>query len=322
MPNEPIQPGRLLPDERDQAKANPLYQQTAVSVDAGAADKLRSTKQLTELPQEDLQELADELGLDRSRYHSRHELILAIHQRRQVIARMDRQAMLEVIQWGRRTVPTNATLLQIANEITRIHSMRFSGLSERGLVILAVLRNVKLNGTESVPELVKKLKKQEGLFAKLNRKRRAMMGSIVSNMIGEEQSAEPQEPAAPKSSNGTKSSSAMATTSDSGTIRDEIEDAGLFGGIAGRIKKTADQYLNQKLDEIEARIDRKLDEIDRRLAEWRDKEIANRIRILKITLWASVIVAALALVYSYIKVYIVGDMTRDPSPTQQVDTRK
>src|SRR5207253_9662788 len=88
------------------------------------------------------------------------------------------------------------------------------------------------------------------------------------------------------------------------TIKEEIEESGLFGGIAGRIKKTADAYINQKLDEIEARIDRKLDEIDRRLGEWRDKEIANRIRILKITLWASVIVAAVSLIYSYVKVYI------------------
>ena len=85
----------------------------------------------------------------------------------------------------------------------------------------------------------------------------------------------------------------------------QIEESGLFGGIAARVKKTADSYINQKLDEIEARIDRKLDEIDRRLAEWRDKEIANRIRILKITLWASVIVAVVSLIYSYIKVYIV-----------------
>jgi hypothetical protein len=46
-----------------------------------------------------------------------------------------------------------------------------------------------------------------------------------------------------------------------------------------------------------------LDEIDRRLAEWRDKEIANRIRILKITLWASVIVGVLSLIYSYVKIY-------------------
>jgi len=78
----------------------------------------------------------------------------------------------------------------------------------------------------------------------------------------------------------------------------------LFGGIAGRLKKSADSYVNQKLDEIEARIDRKLDEIDRRQGDWRDKEIANRIRILKITLWASVIVGVVSLIYSYI-VYLI-----------------
>ena len=93
---------------------------------------------------------------------------------------------------------------------------------------------------------------------------------------------------------------------DAAVVLKEIEESGLFGGITSRIKKSADAYVNQKLDEIEARIDRKLDEIDRRLAEWRDKEIANRIRILKITLWASVIVGAFSLLYSYAKVYIVG----------------
>jgi hypothetical protein len=91
----------------------------------------------------------------------------------------------------------------------------------------------------------------------------------------------------------------------------------LIGGLAGRIKREADVYLNQKLDEIEARIDRKLDEIDRRLAEWRDREIANRIRILKITLWASVIVAAVSLVYSYVKVYF-WDAPRPAQRTEQV----
>ena len=89
-------------------------------------------------------------------------------------------------------------------------------------------------------------------------------------------------------------------------LKEEIEESGLLGGLTNRIKKSADSYVNQKLDEIEARIDRKLDEIDRRLAEWRDKEIANRLRILKITLWASVIVGAFSLIYSYIKVYVVG----------------
>ena len=89
------------------------------------------------------------------------------------------------------------------------------------------------------------------------------------------------------------------------SIKEEIEESGLFGGISNRLKKSADVYLNQKLDEIENRIDRKLDEIDRRLAEWRDKEIANRIKILKITLWASVIVGVVSLIYTYVTEYVV-----------------
>ena len=97
--------------------------------------------------------------------------------------------------------------------------------------------------------------------------------------------------------------SPVAPSGRSASIKEDIEESGLLGGITNRLKKSADSYVNQKLDEIEARIDRKLDEIDRRLAEWRDKEIANRIRILKITLWASVIVGAFSLIYTYVKVY-------------------
>src|SRR5207248_10269051 len=96
---------------------------------------------------------------------------------------------------------------------------------------------------------------------------------------------------------------AQAGAPGTASVKQDIEEAGLIGGIASRVKKSADSYLNQKLDEIEARIDRKLDEIDRRLAEWRDKEIANRIRILKITLWASVIVSLISLIYMYVQTY-------------------
>jgi hypothetical protein len=155
---------------------------------------------------------------------------------------------------------------------------------------------------DPVPVLIRRLKRQEGLFAKLNRKRRAMLGSIVSNMIGDNSPAGDYQYLPPQVG-PTASSTTTAPPPPVGTIKDEIEESGLFGGIAGRIKKSADSYVNQKLDEIESRIDRKLDEIDRRLAEWRDKEIANRLRILKITLWASVIVAILSLIYSYVKIY-------------------
>jgi hypothetical protein len=262
-------------------------------------------RQLSELPKDELETLAEELGLAARKFKTPQDLVSAIHGRRQLIAALDHEALLDVVRWGRRPVPINANNEQLAHEALKIKSMRFDGLSERGLLALARLRGVELEPGDAVPAIVKRLKKQEGFFTRLNRKRRAVLGSIVSNMIGEsDQSAEYQflPPAdAGHVASATTQASAGAGSRDR-SIKEEIEESGLFGGIASRVKKSADQYINQKLDEIESRIDRKLDEIDRRLAEWRDKEIANRLRILKITLWASVIVAGLSLIYSYLKV--------------------
>jgi hypothetical protein len=261
------------------------------------------SRQLFEMPREELEHLAEEYGLDPTTYKYRQHLVAAIHERRQLIASMDREAMLDVIKWGHRPVTINATKEQIAQEIARIRTMRFEGLSQRGLIVLARLRGVQVSDSEAVPTCVKKLKKQEGFFSRMNRKRRAMLGSIVANIVGENEAPPSDYQFVPPPGGVAGPAAPAQPTAGSPTIKHEIEESGLFGGIAGRIKKSADSYVNQKLDEIEARIDRKLDEIDRRLGEWRDKEIANRIRILKITLWASVIVGAFSLVYTYVKVY-------------------
>jgi hypothetical protein len=264
------------------------------------------SRQLSELPKDELEHLAEEFGLDPKDYKTRQHLVAAIHDRRQMIASFEREAMLDVVRWGRRPVLASSAREQLAQEIVRIKSMRFEGLTQAGLLILARLRGVRVGPQDDVPALVRKLKKQEGFFTRLNRKRRALLGSIVSNMLGEGDKGaagaggtEYQFLPPADATGGTTTAAGSASKAPS--IRDEIEESGLFGGIAGRIKRSADEYLNQKLDEIEARIDRKLDEIDRRLGEWRDKEIANRIRILKITLWASVIVGAFSLIYSYVK---------------------
>ena len=263
-------------------------------------------RQLQEMPRDELEALAEEFGLIPGDHRTPQQLVAAIHERRQLIASMDRDAMLDVVKWGRRPVPLNATREQLAQEIVRITSMRFAGLSQAGLVVLARMRGLVVSGNDPVPDLVKKLKKQEGVFARLNRKRRAVLGSLVSKVLGEEYGREYQFLPPQDVPQSVGPGSTAPPPPRQSTIKEEIEESGLFGGIAGRLKRSADSYLNQKLDEIEARIDRKLDEIDRRLAEWRDKEIANRLRILKITLWATVIVAALALIYSYIRLYIMG----------------
>ncbi len=260
------------------------------------------SQQLFELPRDELMHLAEELGLDATRYASQQRLVTAVHERRQLIAQLDRQAMLDVVRWGRRPVTINASKEQIAREIARIRLMKFDGLSQRGLVALARLRGIDVPEDDSVPHIVRRLKRQEGIFSRLNRHRRAMLGGMVASIVGENPSAadykylpEPDEPAAGFAPPPPKPTS----------LQEEIAEAGLFGGISNRLKKSADVYLNQKLDEIEQRIDRKLDEIDRRLAEWRDKEIANRIRILKITLWASVIVGIVSLIYAYVSEFLV-----------------
>jgi hypothetical protein len=257
-------------------------------------------RQLSQLPPDELKHLAEELGVDSTRYDTPQELADAVAQRRQLIAAMDRDAMLDVIRWGRRPITINASKELIAQEISRTRTMRFKGLSQRGLIVLARLRGLDVSDEDTIEYLTKKLKRQEGIFSKFNRKRRAMLGSMVANLFGDKESSDdyqflPPDPDAP---------AAPTPTPKSDTIKDEIEESGLFGGITNRIKRTADQYLNQKLDEVESRIDRKLDDIDRRLAEWRDREIANRIRILKITLWASVIVGIFSLIYSYITAYV------------------
>src|SRR5438874_597647 len=86
-------------------------------------------RQLSELPTDELEHLAEEYGLDPSECKTRQQLVSAIHDRRQMIAGLERDAMLDVIKWGRRPVTYNATKEQIAQEIARIRSMKFAGLS-------------------------------------------------------------------------------------------------------------------------------------------------------------------------------------------------
>jgi hypothetical protein len=254
-------------------------------------------QQLGDLPMEELEAMAEEFGLDPRKHREKPDLVSAIHARRQLIATLDRQAMQDVLEWAGRPATAGITQEQLAIEIVHLKSMRFVGLSERGLIVLSLLRGCDLRGDETRDELVKQLKRQEGFFAKMKRKTRGWMGKRIERMMGDSTTELP--PPSPEPHNA-------RTDQKSGprqqALREEFEEAGFFSGIANRVKKQADSYVNQKLDEIEARIDRKLDEIDRRLAEWRDKEIANRIRILKITLWASVVVAAVSLIYSYVKV--------------------
>jgi hypothetical protein len=91
---------------------------------------------------------------------------------------------------------------------------------------------------------------------------------------------------------------------------------GVMHQVAEKLRGAADGYIAAKLDEIEARVDTKLDQIEhridhkivelhRQIAEMRDRELRHRLRLLKITLIFTVLVALLSLGYKWVSKYWV-----------------
>lgn len=256
---------------------------------------------LSDLPSDELLAYGQKLGLQLRPDMAAGEMLRLIRERQELLIELDRQALLDICVWARRPVRQSASKEELAREIASIARMHFEGLSREGLVALARLRNVRVQTNDDDARIIERLRHAESLLDKLRRKRRALVGSLLDKMIGgEAASAEGEYRFLPEDTGGTG-------------LRAQIEEAGVVGGIARRIKGVADDYVRQKLDEIEIRIDHKLDEIDRRLGEWRDQEIVNRLRIIKITLIASILVAALSLGYSAVRARIMKPAEAPPA---------
>jgi len=242
-------------------------------------------EQLKRLPRDELFAYCEAIGLEPSGDIDPDELERAVEARRRLIESIPRERLLEVVVWARQPVRKSADRFELAREIVQVRRVRFAGLSTDGLRVLALLHNCELEPDDDRRAIAKKLKRQEGFWRKFRRKRRALFGKLIAGMVGDDAAdyrflPEEQRPL---------------------SLKERIEEEGVVGGLTGKIRGAADGYVREKLDEIEARIDRKLAEIDDRLAEWRDREIMNRMRIIKITLFASIIVALLSLGYTWIK---------------------
>src|SRR5436309_13888109 len=151
MSSTPINP--------ENVKLLPATSSASSSVSHQITPTTQPSKQLADLPKDELEHLAEDFGVDATRFKTRPLLVAAIHERRQAIAAMDREAMLDVVRWGRRPVSVNASKEELAKEIVRVRSMRFEGLSQRGLIVLGRLRGARITGDEPVPILVRRLKK-------------------------------------------------------------------------------------------------------------------------------------------------------------------
>jgi len=246
-----------------------------------------SSSSLADLPLDELVAYGRELGLSIDPAAPRGELLRLIRERQELLVELDRDAMLDVVMWARIPVRRSASKEQLAKQMATITKARFGGLSDRGLRALARFRGAQVEEGEPRATLERRLRRQEGVWARVNRKRRRVVGSLISKFVDETRA---------------QSDYQFLPEEDGGSsLKESIEEVGVMGGIAHKLRGAADQYLRKKLDEIERRIDRKLDEIDSRLSEWRDQEIRNRLRIVKITLITAIIVAIVSLGYDHLK---------------------
>lgn len=242
---------------------------------------------LTDLPDDELAAYARELGLSVDRAAPRGELLRLVRARQELLLELDRGALLDIVVWARIPVRRSSGKEELAKATTAVDRLRFQELSDRGLKAFARLRGVEFEETIARQDLEKRVRRKAGFWARVQRRRRALVGSMIDRLV-EGGKAEgdyrflPEDDAAP-------------------SLKETIEEVGVVSGIAQKLRGAADEYVHQKLDEIERRIDRKLDEIDRRLGEWRDQEIKNRLRLIKITLITAIIVAVISLGYNYLK---------------------
>ncbi len=248
---------------------------------------------IKQMPTEELRILAGQLMLTVPPTVNRDELIGIIEDRLKVIDAIPRQALIDIVVWSHRPISQSADKLTLIREISQIKFTRYEGLSHRGLIALAKLKGLSVQEDLPTEKLRRILMDSEGISGWISRKRRELLAKVIGKLIDEDSKTSREYQFLPEKQQD-----------NSPSLQKTIEQQGVVGGIASKLRGAADDYINAKLDEIERRIDQKLDDIDRRLAEWRDQEIANRLKIIKITLIASAIIAFISLIYSYLKMHV------------------
>lgn len=226
---------------------------------------------------------AERLGLDLPRRIPDDDLIDQVSRRARLVESLPRELLAEIATWANLGLPADTDKADFVRRIGQLTHTKFPGLGTPALRVVALIRGCDIEPDDDRDAITRKIKAKEGLFQKFRRKRRAFFGKVIAGMIGDRPDHTLPEEVRPMG------------------LRERIEQEGIVSGLTGKIRGAADDYIREKLDEIEARIDQKLSDIDRRLAEWRDKEIANRLKIIRITLLASIVVALLSLGYTWLR---------------------
>ena len=240
--------------------------------------------ELEELSNSELRAAAEDIGLAPSRRETRTSLIERIRRRRAVIDAISREELARILRWAHVEVQDFNVKDVLVSRFYHVGFRKTDGLTLEDLRIVARMHEVPFEDSTSHGELAGLVQKQSGRWSEVfKRAGSRMVGFLARRIIGPDTEAE--------------------ETVDGGEPTEGRVANSLKRGAKAALKFAVDDYVRDKLDEIEARIDHKLDDIDRKMNEWRTREIRHRLRILKITIVATVIVAAISLVYTLIKKY-------------------
>ncbi|HRX85323.1 MAG TPA: hypothetical protein P5572_09925 [Phycisphaerae bacterium] len=197
---------------------------------------------------------------------------------------IDRGALHDLAAWAGVAVSGSETDAELFARVQASDPAPFEELSTRGLRLLAQLRGLPEAEHADRDEIMRALKRARGWRGAWREQRRRVVGTLLSRALPNVSAPGP---------------SGAVADEDAERLRRRIQREGVVAGIAGELRGAADDYIAHKLDEIEARVDRKLAEIDAKLSAWREREIAARVRVLKLTLIVTILVAVISLGYDW-----------------------
>lgn len=253
------------------------------------------------------------------------ELEQTVVRRLNTIDEAEPETLRSILEWAGENVDSAIAddRRRLAERIVRLRLDGLDELDRTQIETLLRLHDIPFDDEMSDRRLRRLLQPGNRLRRMMRRTRRRLAGYIVNkalhSMRGEPEQPEPgvapddeqeespvegtEREGEPKRENG---AAAEPTNGEKARARklaadEHIKRKGLVQGLTSYVRGTVDEYVAQKLDEIEARIDEKLDQIDRRMDDWRRRELAHRLRILKITLVVTAAVAIVSLVYELIK---------------------
>ena len=196
------------------------------------SDEPARSPSLSELPLDELIHYGRSLGLMLSNDTPQGEALRLVRDRQELLIELERDALLDVVVWLRSPVRRTANKEQLAAVIAQHEPARYDGLSDRGLRAIGALRGLTAEERETRADLEIRLRRMGGPRARWRRARRWVVGHLVDRLVkgqrgpqdGEHYRFLPEEDASP-------------------SLREEIEQTGLVGGVARKLKGAADDYI-------------------------------------------------------------------------------